>query len=444
MNRLLEVLGLEVVYHTQKGRLKALHDVSFDVRPGEIVGIVGESGCGKSTVASTLLRLLPPNGEITDGQITFDQRDIVRLSPEELREMRGREIAMIFQDPMTSLNPVFDIETQMMDVERAHLERALATPELRRKLLDALTRVGIPDVAERIRHFPHQFSGGMRQRIMIAMALMSKPALLIADEPTSALDVTLEAQILELIKQLRQANDTAILFITHDLGVVAQLCDRVIVMYAGRVVEQGDVISIFEKPQHPYTQALLASVPSRRNYAERLATIPGRVPSLSALPPGCKFADRCPYVQAVCHESEPRFVENGSHGVRCHIYDPQSGYPAHAATVSVAIGQPASGAAPAARTDYDSSAALVTLKEVSTYFYDHLNIIEQVMVRQRGAVRAVDGVSLEVKRGEVVGLVGESGSGKTTLGKTILRLAPLTGGQISFDGQDHSRAGDEA
>ena len=435
----LDVRGLEVVYHTQKGKLKALHDVTFSVRPGEVVAIVGESGCGKSSVASTLLHLLPPNGEITQGEIIFDERNIVNLSQESLRKMRGRDLAMIFQDPMTSLNPVFDIETQMADVARAHLERILASDDLRQQLVEVLTQVGIPDATERLKHYPHQFSGGMRQRIMIAMALMARPTLLIADEPTSALDVTLEAQILELLKHLRRAHNTAIVFITHDLGVVAQVCDRVVVMYAGRVVEEGDVVSIFDQPQHPYTRALLASVPSRLNYAERLATISGRVPSLSMLPLGCKFVDRCSFAQDVCREREPDYKHTGSHGVRCFIYDAASGYQAQPQTQTVAGAKLVTAEPQTAQTNA-SHTALVSLRDVSTYFYDHLNLVQQITRRQRGAVRAVDGVTFDVRRGEVIGLVGESGSGKTTLGKTILRLAPLTGGQISYAGQDISRA----
>jgi oligopeptide/dipeptide ABC transporter ATP-binding protein len=444
---LLSVRGLEVVYHTQEGILPALHDVSFDVRPGEIVGIVGESGCGKSTVASALLRLLPPNGQITAGQLLFKDDDLIALGPEELRELRGHELAMIFQDPMTSLNPVFTIGTQMLDVGQAHPNGAwYDRDELRRKAVAMLDRIGIPDAAERIAHFPHQFSGGMRQRIMIAMALMLRPALLIADEPTSALDVTLEAQILELMKGLRQTYQTAILFISHDLGVIAQLCDRVIVMYAGRVVEQGDVFSIFERPQHPYTQALLASVPSRKHHGERLVTIPGRVPSLSNLPPGCKFADRCPHAQATCQQHEPRYLRLGDRHVRCHIYDPASGYEALSPMPPglqplyppQAVADMRELEAGQSRTENrgDGHGSLIALNDVSTYFYDRLNLVGQLLRRKRGAVRAVDEVSLNIPRGEVIGLVGESGSGKTTLGKTILRLVPLTGGQISYDGQD--------
>jgi ABC-type dipeptide/oligopeptide/nickel transport system ATPase component len=277
---LLNVHGLEVVYHTQTGQLPALHEVSFTVQAGEIVGIVGESGCGKSTVVSALLRLLPPNGQIIAGQLIFKNQNLLTLGAEDLRNLRGQELAMIFQDPLTSLNPVFTIGVQMLDVQQAHLNGPADRTELRRRAIAMLEQVGLPDAAERLDYYPHQFSGGMRQRIMIALALLSRPALLIADEPTSALDVTLEAQILELLKALRQDFQTAILFISYDLGVIAQPCDRVMVMYAGRVVEHGAVATIFAQPQHPYTQALLAAIPSHRHHSDRLVTIPGRVPSL--------------------------------------------------------------------------------------------------------------------------------------------------------------------
>ncbi len=323
---LLEVEGLEVVYHTGERTLPALHDVSFEVRPGEILGVVGESGCGKSTLSAALMRLLPPNGEITAGEIRLGTHSVLALDSEEMRDLRGRDLAMIFQDPLTSLNPTFKIGTQLADAQKSHLlRRARNKREIRRRAVDMLTLVGIPDPRERVDDFPHQFSGGMRQRIMIAMALLLEPELLIADEPTSALDVTLEAQILELLKNLRRQRGTAIIFISHDLGVIARLCERVVVMYAGRVVEAGDVLSIFEQPKHPYTQALLASVPTRKRRGERLKTIPGRVPSLSALPVGCKFGDRCSYREDVC-EREPGLLASGSQDVRCHIYDPASGH----------------------------------------------------------------------------------------------------------------------
>jgi oligopeptide/dipeptide ABC transporter ATP-binding protein len=332
---LLKVDSLDVVYHSREQTLPALHDITFDVHPGEIVGIVGESGCGKSTLSSALLQLLPPNGEMTRGSVNLNGRDVLGLRAHELRAMRGPEIAMIFQDPLTSLNPTFRIGTQLLDAQKAHLPRGRRNErELRARAVSMLEQVGIPDAAERFEQFPHQFSGGMRQRIMIAMAILLEPALLIADEATTALDVTLEAQILVLLKRLRRDHGTSILFISHDLGVVSQVCDRVIVMYAGRVVEEGDVVSLFERPLHPYTRALLAAVPSRKQRGHRLATIPGRVPSLTALPPGCKFADRCPNVQEVNRTSEPRYVEFEGRRVRCNMYDPESGYVHDSASAS--------------------------------------------------------------------------------------------------------------
>ena len=277
---------------------------------------------------------------------------------------------------------------------------------------------------------------------MIAMALMSRPKLLIADEPTSALDVTLEVQILELIKQLRREFETAILYISHNLGVIAQLCDRVIVMYAGRIVEQGDVHSLFADPKHPYTQALLASVPSRKKRGRRLATIPGSVPSLSALPPGCKFADRCQFVRPICNEIEPGYLEENNRHVRCFIYDTKSRYQSDR-PLPPAVEKPAvinMQKTESRKTTANSNQELFKLQGVSTHFYDKQNMIDRLLGHKQGAVRAVDDVDLEIYPGEIIGLVGESGSGKTTLGKTMLRLGPLTSGQIRFDGQDISQA----
>jgi oligopeptide/dipeptide ABC transporter ATP-binding protein len=324
---LLRVDGLEVVYHTQNGPLTALHDVCLTVQPGQILGVVGESGCGKSTLSNALMGLLPANGEVTAGTMVYEGRDLRGLQSEDLRALRGSELAMVFQDPLSSLNPTFTIGSQMRDVLRAHRggKSADGVP-MKERAARMLERVGIPDARRRLDDYPHQFSGGMRQRIMIAMALMLEPALLIADEVTSALDVTLEAQILELLRKLRDERGTAVLFISHDLGVVAQVCDRVVVMYAGRAVEEADVFALYDRPLHPYTQALLAAVPSRKRRGEQLAAIPGRVPSLSALPPGCKFVDRCPYAQPVNREREPRYLGLGDRRVRCNMYDPDSGY----------------------------------------------------------------------------------------------------------------------
>jgi peptide/nickel transport system ATP-binding protein len=423
------------------GPLKALHDVHFDVQPGEMLALVGESGCGKSTVASALLHLLPPNGEITAGAMIFRGRDLRRLDAAAFRKLRGTEMAMIFQDPATSLNPVFSVGAQMHDIRRAHPEQQDGDQQaVREQIVDMLEQVGIPDAQERVDQFPHEFSGGMRQRIMIAMALMSKPGLLIADEPTSSLDVTLEAQIVELIKILRRQYDTSLLFISHDLGVVAQLCDQVAVMYAGRVVEQGDVFSIFEEPQHPYTRALLASVPSRHTRGQRLATIPGVVPSLMNLPRGCKFADRCPFAQSICEEREPEFERLNGRGVRCHMLSAGSGYDTKTAAPPGAQFPSASrpGARPSAEPPARARPAdvLLEVRNLSTHFFEDRNLIDRVLRRPAAAVRAVNDVSLQIRRGETLGLVGESGCGKTTLGRTVLGLLPATSGQIIYDGQD--------
>jgi len=456
MEALAEIRGLEVTYHTQKGPLQALYDVTFTIQPGEVVGVVGETGCGKSTVASALLRLLPPNGEISAGQIRFKGQDLMAASDEAMRGMRGRDMAMIFQDPMTSLNPVFTVGTQMLDIQRSKAENnGLGRRDLHQRSVGVLEQVGIPDADERIDHYPHQFSGGMRQRIMIAMALLSKPSLLIADEATASLDVTLEVQILELIRQLRHTYGTAVLFISHDLGVIAQICDRVIVMYAGHIVEQGDVFSVFEQPQHPYTRALLGSVPSRHQYGQRLVTIPGRVPSLFDLPPGCKFSDRCSYAQEACSQQEPQLLQTDNHQVRCHIYDPESGYEtgqegAAAPGILPADHQPGSqkgpGLAPKPEPGLEagpgpsSDGVLVRTCDVSTHFAGNRGFFQELFGGKSEPIHAVDDVSLDIHRGEVIGLVGESGSGKTTLGRTILCLERATKGQVFYDGLELTEA----
>lgn len=326
---ILEVEDLGVVYHMGKRRLRALDAVGFQVRAGEVLGIVGESGCGKSTLSSAIMGLLPPNGEISDGQIRFQGQNLAELGAERYREVRGREIAMIFQDPLTSLNPTFTIATQMRDAQRAHRTHGRASArELHKRAVAMLEQVGIPDPERRIGAYPHEFSGGMRQRIMIATALLLEPALLIADEPTSALDVTLEAQILTLLLKLRREHGTALLFISHDLGVVSEVCDRVVVMYCGRAVEVGSAEQIFTTPRHPYTQALLEAFPSRDRRGEPLAAIPGRVPGLSDLPPGCTFSNRCPHAASACSEHKPGLLPlAGGQAVRCHLYDPASPHP---------------------------------------------------------------------------------------------------------------------
>lgn len=434
---LLQVNNLEVKYHTRAGILTAVHKASFAINRGEIVGVVGESGCGKSTVASALMRLLPPNGEISGGQILFQGRDLCRLDYEALRQLRGRDMAMVFQDAMTSLNPVFTIEQQMVDAQRARLSgNSRKKPgELQQRAVDMLERVGIPDPAQRIKEYPHQFSGGMRQRIMIAMALLSIPDLLVADEPTSALDVTLEAQILELIGQLRAELGTAMLYITHDLGVVARLCDRVLVMYAGNIVESGNVYDIFDQPKHPYTQALLLSHPSLSLREYRLRTIPGRVPSLRELPAGCRFAPRCELARQVCHTAEPEFYQVDRQQVLCHAYGPA--WTAGKGAISLPSTLPAAGETREIRPG--TGEIIVETHGLQTYFGDYIALLGQILGRKRGFVQAVDGVDISLRRGETLGIVGESGSGKTTLGRTILRLIDPTAGEIIIEGQNITR-----
>jgi peptide/nickel transport system ATP-binding protein len=433
MTNLLEVDDLEVKYRTKAGVLTALRNIGFSMNPGEVLGVVGESGCGKSTIAGAVMQLLPLNGWISHGQVSFKGQDLVKANSEELRRLRGSEISMVFQDAMTSLNPVFNIETQMMDILTAHHPGA-GTEELKGKALAMLERVGIPDGAQRIKDFPHQFSGGMRQRIMIAMALMANPALLIADEPTSSLDVTLEAQILELLRGLRDELGTAILYISHDLGVIAQLCDHVMVMYAGNIVERGDSRRLFTQPQHPYTRALLSAHPSQKRKLNRLLSIPGRVPSLKDLPVGCKFADRCNFSQPLCYQTEPGYLTlDDGHLVLCHHLVGEQVARTLAPVVPEEI-------APDLGTRIDQGGDfLVQTHDLQTFFKDRVGMLGQLLGRKGGSLRAVNGVDLDIRRGETVGLVGESGSGKTTLGKTLLRLINSTGGRILFEGKDITR-----
>jgi peptide/nickel transport system ATP-binding protein len=431
MEPLLQVDGLEIEYHTREGTLHAVREATFDIKAGEIVGIVGESGCGKSTVAASLMRLLPPNGRIRGGRILFKGRDLCGLSKEKMRQLRGQDIAMIFQDPMTSLNPVFTIEAQMLDALRTHKEHH-GSSDLRTDAVQMLNRVGIPDAAESIKNYPHQFSGGMRQRIMIAIALSTHPALLIADEPTSALDVTLEAQILDLIRGLRQELGTAILYISHDLGVMAQLCDRLIVMYAGNIIETGDIYSIFDRPKHPYTQALLQSHPSRKRGRSRLASIPGQVPSLRELPDGCKFNPRCQFALAICGTVVPRYMQVGTQQVLCHLYDPEQA----AAAAAPVFQQPSrpTHVTPREEASTVEGPPLVAVNAMRVHFAERTGLWEQITGAKIAVVRAVDGVDIEIQRGETLGLVGESGSGKTTLGRALLRLEEPTAGAATIDG----------
>ena len=315
----LQIRDLSVEFLTPRGRVRALRHASVEVRRGGIVGVVGESGSGKSTLILGALALLPGNALVSSGEVLFAGQDVLRLPPAALRDLRGNRIAVVFQDPMTSLNPVLSIGTQMVDIQ--YRERRIGRREKRRRAIRMLQRVGIPDPESRIEDYPHQFSGGMRQRIAIAMALLAGPDLLIADEPTTALDVTLEAQIIHLLRELKESFAGSILFASHNLGLIAELCDRVAVMYAGEVVEEGTVFDLFHRPRHPYTQALLVCDPaSAADLGQGLATIPGEVPDLIRVPPGCVFAPRCPHAFERCRRVAPGWTAaaNG-HRARCHL-----------------------------------------------------------------------------------------------------------------------------
>lgn len=313
----LEVEDLRTYFSTRWGTVKAVDGVSFDLRRGETLGIVGESGCGKSVTMLSLMRLIPtPPGEIVNGSITLQGQDILQLTENEMSKVRGSQIALIIQDPMTSLNPVFTIGNQVNEAIQIHQD--IPKRSIMQHTLEVLRKVNIPAAETRVKDYPHQLSGGMRQRVVGAIGISCEPAVLIADEPTTSLDVTIQAQYLKLLKDLQQQQNLALIFITHDFGVVAKMCDRVAVMYAGRIVEMGNVREIFNSPSHPYTEALLASVPKLEEDVDRLFAIEGQPPALHDLPPGCAFADRCHYVMDRCREEYPSdFQVSPTHNAAC-------------------------------------------------------------------------------------------------------------------------------
>lgn len=316
---ILEIKGLRTHFFTDHGEVPAVDGVDLYVREGEVLGIVGESGCGKSVTSLSVMQLIPhPPGKIVGGSILFKGEDLVGIPEKRMRKIRGNEVAMIFQEPMTSLNPVYTIGDQIGETVRLH--RHLSKKEAKAHSIEMLRKVGIPRPEQIINEYPHQLSGGMRQRVMIAMAMSCEPKLLIADEPTTALDVTIQAQILDLLRKLNEESGTAIMMITHDLGVVAELCDRVVVMYAGKVIEEGDVRSIFKKPQHPYTKGLIQSVPNLEVKRNRLYSIPGNVPTPGDFPKGCRFAPRCEYAIEQCLVELPSLLEvDSGHRSRCWL-----------------------------------------------------------------------------------------------------------------------------
>ena len=405
---LLEVDNLQTHFRTPEGINRAVDGVSFHVDEGETLAIVGESGCGKSVTSMSLMRLIAePPGKIA-GSIRFQGKDLLQLSEREMRAIRGNDISMIFQEPMTSLNPVLTVGRQIGETLRMH--QGLDKQAAEARAIEMLTLVGIPEPARRVREYPHQLSGGMRQRVMIAMALACNPKLLIADEPTTALDVTIQAQILQLMLDLKRRVGAAIVLITHDLGVVAEIAERVMVMYAGRKVEEAPVAELFRSPRHPYTQGLLGAVPklgsSLTGAARRLAEIPGQVPSLKERIEGCVFAGRCALATDLCRQVAP--------GSR------REGTPPHRRLPLRAQGG-----------GRGMSAPLLQVNDLKKHF----PVRGGLFSRKSNWVYAVDGVSFEVERGETLSLVGESGCGKSTVGRAILRLFDITAGQVVLDGQ---------
>jgi peptide/nickel transport system ATP-binding protein len=325
----LSVRDLRVEFVTRRGVLKAIDGVSFDIAKGEVLGVVGESGAGKSVTGSAVIGLIDPPGRIAGGEIRLSGTRIDNLPPDEMRKVRGRRIGMIFQDPLTSLNPLYRVSEQLIETIRTHTN--LSASAARQRAIDLLAEVGIPAPDKRIDSYPHEFSGGMRQRVVIALALCAEPELIIADEPTTALDVSVQAQIITLLKRLGRDHGTAIMLVTHDMGVIAETADRVAVMYAGRIAEIGPVQEVVQNPLHPYAKGLMGAIPTLATDTDRLVQIPGSMPRLSAIPPGCPFNPRCPYVFDRCRVERPEAIQRDVHRVACHLYDQA---PAHAEAVA--------------------------------------------------------------------------------------------------------------
>jgi peptide/nickel transport system ATP-binding protein len=423
---ILSVEDLRVWFYTDSGIVRAVDGVSFDLRPGETLGIVGESGSGKSVTAKSIIRLLDEPARIAGGTISFRGKDMVHLTEAEIRDIRGAEIAMVFQDPMTSLNPVLRIAKQLVETMTAH--RRFSETEALARAEELLGRMGIANAKTAINGWPHQFSGGMRQRVMLAMGFANTPSLIIADEPTTALDVTIQAQILDLLRALNADLGTAVILISHDLGVIAEMCGRVLVMYAGEVVEAGSPADLLSDPRHPYTWALLHAAPrldEAGSADRRLTTIEGQPPDARAWPEGCRFRARCPFAIEACAEHPALLPVGDDRMSRCWVT--QQGGALHAPAVSHAF------------TTREPAAAAVPLLDV-TAVTRHFPLAKTTFLEPARVLRALDGVDLVVYPGETVGLVGESGSGKSTLARLVMRLDEPTGGTIRFAGQDITHA----
>ncbi len=416
----LDVSGLKTWLETAEGPLHAVDGVDFELRPGECFALVGESGCGKSMTALSLLRLLPEAGHISDGAVRLEGEDLLALPEAAMRSVRGRRIAMIFQEPSTSLNPVLTVGRQIVEVIERHT--AVYGDAARARALELLAAVGIDDGERRFGEYPFQLSGGLKQRVMIAAALAADPEILVADEPTTALDVTIQAQILQLLKKLQAERGMAVLLISHDLAVVAQMAQRVAVMYAGQVVEVATREAFFRAPQHPYSQMLFAALPGAASRGTPLAVIPGQVPSLTQAFGSCRFVERCGFAFDRCRSEPPALVPAGpDHLARCLLREAgPSGARASARNV------------PAAHADAEPRPLLLEVADLKVHFPIRRGLLRRVV----GHVKAVDGVSFGIRAGQTLALVGESGCGKTTAGKALLQLIRPTAGTVRFDGRE--------
>ncbi|MDI1352259.1 MAG: ATP-binding cassette domain-containing protein, partial [bacterium] len=419
MNYTAEIDQLSVAFQSAKKTITALDKLNFNLFPGETLVLLGESGCGKSLTSLALMRLLPKSGAYgLDSQVRVAGEDILNIPEHMMRHLRGRRLAMIFQEPMTALNPVMTIGDQIAEVLKK--EHSLSADDLKIQLISLFNEVEMPQPEVKMDQYPHQLSGGQKQRVVIAMALANKPDILIADEPTTALDVTIQAQILTLLKKLQNSHQMSLLLITHDLGVVKKMADKVCVMYAGQVVEYSTVDEFFSQVGHPYVQQLLASLPSFSKREEKLSVIHGSVPTLDALPAGCRFHPRCIYALDRCQVEEPQLQLIANRQLRCHLYPEIKKLPPLQKNkilwnVSDTVAD-----------------TLFTVNDLSVHFSQKKGLFS----RNNVIFKAVDGLSFSLKRGKTLALVGESGCGKTTASRALLRLLPVAGGEIKYQNQD--------
>lgn len=420
---LLRIQGLKTWLGGSERPVRAVDGLDLEIRRGETLALLGESGCGKSITALSIMRLLPPSGRIVAGHVHLGETSLLDLPEIAMRQERGGRMGMIFQEPMTSLNAVLTVGGQIGEAVRMHDPNN--RDRIDDRVVELLHSVGIPDPRRRAREFPHQLSGGMKQRVMIAIALAGRPELLIADEPTTALDVTIQAQVLALLKELQQQTGMAVLLITHDLGVVSEVADRLAVMYAGQIIELAETDRFFHQPHHPYSQKLFESLPGRNRRGQRLAVIEGMVPDLSSDFEGCRFVDRCDQAMEICERQDPPWCSTEvDGGMRCHL----CGQPP-------AVQPVMEGELPRQAVDQGTSELLLETRGLKVHFPIRKGLFKRVV----GQVRAVDGVSLSIRRGRTLALVGESGCGKTTVGKGILQLIRPTGGEVLFEGDDLTR-----